>query len=186
MIFTTVKKKKEVTEKYPSLPVLTLLGKTSDKEKGAKVAFHLNSLAMSLMGFPMNTPNISKIANGFDEDNNLVLAAMDTEDMYTSNITAKNTFNSQKLYERICGIYPQVEGYTAEFELVVTEVDGVKYAHVYPLVTAEDCEDCEVIGVTGADNEEEALPEDVIEEPQATTSTPLPQVPPAISTAQLW
>ena len=186
MIFTTVKKKKEATEKYPSVPVLTLLGKTSDKEKGAKVAFHLNSLAMSSMGFPMNTPNVSKIANGFDEDNNLVLAAMDTEDMYTSNITAKNTFNSQKLYERICSIYPQVEGYTAEFKLAVREVEGVKYAYVYPLVTDEDCQECEVMGVIDADNEGEALPADAIEEPQVNIPTPLPQAPPAISTEQLW
>ena len=137
----------------------------------------------------MNTPNVSKVANGFDEDNNLVLAVMDTKDMYTSNITAKNTFNSQKLYERICSIYPQVEGYAAEFELVVKEIEGIKYAYVYPLVTAlvtdEDCQDSEVMGATGADKGGDVMSVDVIEEPQANIPTP-PQASPAIDTAQLW
>lgn len=130
MIFTTTKKKEVQQEKYPDLAVMTLMGRTSE-EKGAKVAFHLNSMAMKLMGFPLNTPNVSKIANGFDENNNLVLAAIDTGDMYTSNITAKNTFNSQKLHDRINSQWEDIN--ETEFILQGFEEDGVKYASVIPM-----------------------------------------------------
>ena len=130
MIFTTTKKKEIQQEKYPDLAVMTLVGRTSG-EKGAKVAFHLNSMAMKLMGFPLNTPNVSKIANGFDENNNLVLAAIDTGDMYTSNVTAKNTFNSQKLFERINSQWEDIN--ENEFILQGFEEDGVKYASMTPM-----------------------------------------------------
>ena len=129
MIFTTTKKKEEKFEKYPNIAVLTLLGKTSEDTKFAKVAFSLNTKAMEGFGFPMNTPSVSKIANGYDENNNVVLAAIDTEDSYTSLITAKNTFNSQKLANRLDKAFPGV----TEFELDITEVDGVKFARVNPL-----------------------------------------------------
>ncbi len=130
MIFTTTKKKEVQQEKYPDLAVMTLMGKTSEG-KGAKVAFHLNSMAMKLMGFPLNTPNASKIANGFDENNNLVLAAIDTGNMYTSNITAKNTFNSQKLYDRINSQWEDIN--ETEFILQGFEEDGIKYASITPM-----------------------------------------------------
>ena len=87
MIFTTVKRKTEKQEAFPDIPVLTQHVFKGDK--GSKTSFSFNSKAMELLGFPLNTPNVSKVAHGFDENNNLVLATIDTKDIYTSNITAK-------------------------------------------------------------------------------------------------
>lgn len=91
MIFTTVKKKVEKEELFPNDAVMTLIDNK----------FSLNKKAMELFGFPLNTANTSKIANGYDENNNIVLVNMDTNDMYTNNITAKNDFSSQLLATRL-------------------------------------------------------------------------------------
>ena len=91
MIFTTVKKRVEKEELFPNDAVMTLVDNK----------FSLNKKAMELFGFPLNTANTSKIANGFDESNNIILATMDTNDMYTNNVTAKNDFSSQLLATRI-------------------------------------------------------------------------------------
>ena len=56
---------------------------------------------MRRFGFPLNTANVSKITNGFDDENKLALAVLDTDTAYTNNVTAKNTFSSAKLTERL-------------------------------------------------------------------------------------
>jgi hypothetical protein len=121
MIFTTTKKKVEKEEIFPGTPVMTL-HKLSE-EKGSKTVFEFNATAMEALGFPLNTPSTSRIAHGYDESNRLVLATLDTNDAYTSNITAKNTFSSQKLFERLAKEF-NVDGFsTQHFELRFIDSD---------------------------------------------------------------
>lgn len=160
MIFTTTKKKEERVEKYPNIAVLTLLGKTTEDIKFAKVAFQLNKRAMEAFGFPMNTPSVSKIANGYNENNEVVLAAIDTKDGYTSLITAKNTFNSQKLANRLEKAFPGI----IEFRLNIVDIDGVKYSTVSPIdldkeIAMEEVEDALLV-------EQENIPEPEVEIPE--------------------
>lgn len=129
MIFTTTKKKQEKLELFPDTAVLTQFPYNKDV-KGSKTVFKLNSKAMNDFGFPVNTPNASKIANGFDEENRVVLAAVDTNDIYTSNITAKNTFSSQKLMERIAGELNLDMSNQHHFALSVAEYDGIKASYL--------------------------------------------------------
>lgn len=100
-MFSTTKKKLEAVEKYAA-PVITYYPSAGE---GSNSYFGLNKAAMEAFGFPMNTPNQSRIANGYDDSNNLVLAAIDTKDIYTNNVTAKNTFSSKKLVERLSSVY---------------------------------------------------------------------------------
>ena len=98
MIFTTVKKRVEKEELFPNDAVMTLVDNK----------FSFNKKAMELFGFPLNTANTSKIANGYDDNNNILLTNMDTKDMYTNNVTAKNDFSSQLLANRLAkqfGLY---------------------------------------------------------------------------------
>lgn len=118
MIFTTTKKKLEDKEKYPNHAVITQDGTT----------FSLNKKAMEVLGYELNKANVNFITNGFDEENNLVVANLKLDGAYTNNITAKNTFSSSKFAERIKS---QFDTELAEFELVQAfEEDGVKYAYV--------------------------------------------------------
>jgi hypothetical protein len=131
MIFTTTKKKVEKEELFPDVAVMTL-HKLSE-EKGSKTVFELNRKAMEMLGFPMNTPNVSRIAHGYDESNNLVVATLDTKDIYTSNVTAKNTFSNQKLFERLNKQF-NIDGFSVEFfmlELIDTDGSGNKYCMVH-------------------------------------------------------
>lgn len=119
-MFSTTKKKLEPTEKYAA-PVMTYLPSDKDGVRSNYV-FSLNKAAMEAFGFPMNTPNTSKVANGYDEMNNLVLAAIDTQDTYTSVVTAKNTFSSKKLFSRLAAQHDEVnENTVSEFGLIFTE-----------------------------------------------------------------
>lgn len=131
MFFTTTKKKQEKVELFPGIAVLTQLPYTESDKAISKTTFVLSNTAMSEFGFPLNTPNVSKLANGFDDANLVVLAAVDTGDIYTSNITAKNTFSSQKLLERLVSQFdldPTVEN---NFLLDIKEHDGIKYAEIF-------------------------------------------------------
>lgn len=134
MIFTTTKKKQEKVELFPDMAVLTQFPYVKDS-KFSKTVFKLNPKAMEAFGFTMNTPNVNKIANGFDEHNNIVLAALDTNDIYTSNVTAKNTFSSQKLMERIASELGIDMAEQHHFELKVAEYDGVKVSYLELLDT---------------------------------------------------
>lgn len=91
MIFTTVKKRVEKEELFPDDAIMALVDNK----------FSLNKKAMELFGFPLNKANESRIANGFDENNVIILSTMDTKDMYTNNVTAKNEFSSQLLVTRL-------------------------------------------------------------------------------------
>jgi hypothetical protein len=163
MIFTTTKKKIEKEEMFPDKAVMTL-HKLSE-ERGSKTVFELNSSAMKMLGFPMNTPNVSKIAHGYDESNVLVLATMDTDDVYTSNVTAKNTFGNQKLFERLARQF-NVDGFSNEyFELKVEHVDqgGTIYtsmSRINPVLISEVQEESqeEAEDLLQSPGEMEALP----------------------------
>ena len=91
MNFSVTKKKLEKEELYPGVPVLIQNG----------TSFQFNEEAMRRFGFPLNRANVSKITNGFDDENKLALAVLDTDTAYTNNVTAKNTFSSAKLTERL-------------------------------------------------------------------------------------
>jgi len=120
MIFTTVKKRVEKEELFPNYAVMTLLAKLPSDAAG-NTKFSLNKKAMELFGFPLNTPNVSRIANGFDESNNIILATIDTNDMYTNNITAKNDFSSQLLASRLAKQYKLNEIELNHFQLNLLE-----------------------------------------------------------------
>ena len=121
MIFTTVKKKVEKEELFPNDAVMTLVDNK----------FSLNKKAMELFGFPLNTANTSKIANGYDENNNIILSTMDTKDMYTNNVTAKNDFSSQLLATRLSKQFKLDAILDNHFQLNLIEDDGTyKYAGV--------------------------------------------------------
>lgn len=121
MIFTTVKKRVEKEELFPNDAVMTLVDNK----------FSLNKKAMELFGFPLNTANTSKIANGYDENNNIILSTMDTKDMYTNNVTAKNDFSSQLLATRLGKIFNFNDEYPMHFQLVLEEeVAGDKFIGV--------------------------------------------------------
>ena len=122
MIFTTTKKKVEEKEMFPNDAVLTQ-HVLPENEKGKSV-FSLNSKAMQLLGFPMNTANTSKITHGFDENNNLVLATIETDGPYTSNVTAKNTFSNLKFFERLAKQFG-IDGFSEQyFRLYLIEEDN--------------------------------------------------------------
>jgi hypothetical protein len=91
MNFSVTKKKLEKEELYPGVPVLIQNG----------TSFQFNEEAMRRFGFPLNRANVSKITNGFDDENKLALAVLNTDTAYTNNVTAKNTFSSAKLTERL-------------------------------------------------------------------------------------
>jgi hypothetical protein len=121
MIFTTVKKRVEKEELFPNDAVMTLVDNK----------FSLNKKAMELFGFPLNTANTSKIANGYDENNNIILSTMDTKDMYTNNVTAKNDFSSQLLATRLGKLFKLDTILDNHFQLNLIEDDGnYKYAGV--------------------------------------------------------
>ena len=121
MIFTTVKKRVEKEELFPNDAVMTLVDNK----------FSLNKKAMELFGFPMNVANTSRIANGFDENNNVILTNMDTKDMYTNNVTAKNDFSSQLLATRLSKQFKLDAILDNHFQLNLIEDDGTyKYAGV--------------------------------------------------------
>lgn len=121
MIFTTVKKRVEKEELFPNDAVMTLVDNK----------FSLNKKAMELFGFPLNTANTSKIANGYDENNNIILSTMDTKDMYTNNVTAKNDFSSQLLATRLGKFFNYDGKYPVHFKLVLEEeVAGDKFIGV--------------------------------------------------------
>lgn len=121
MIFTTVKKRVEKEELFPNDAVMTLVDNK----------FSLNKKAMELFGFPLNTANASKIANGYDENNNIILSTMDTKDMYTNNVTAKNDFSSQLLATRLGKQFKLDTILDNHFQLNLIEDDGTyKYAGV--------------------------------------------------------
>lgn len=134
-MFSTTKKKLEVAEKY-DVPVLTQYALTKEGERSASV-FGLNKAAMEAFGFQMNTPLVNKIANGYDEENNLVLAATDTNDAYTSNITAKNTFSSKKLLNRIIKDYNINPEEEHEFLIMVDKLDGEPAIGLLALISNE-------------------------------------------------
>ena len=118
MIFTTVKKRVEKEELFPNDAVMTLVDNK----------FSLNKKAMELFGFPLNTANTSKIANGYDENNNIILSTMDTKDMYTNNVTTKNDFSSQLLATRLGKFFNYNSKYPVHFQLVLEEeVAGDKF-----------------------------------------------------------
>ena len=130
MIFTTVKKRVEKEELFPNDAVMTLLAKQSGDAAG-NTKFSLNKKAMELFGFPMNIANTSRIANGFDENNNVILTNMDTKDMYTNNVTAKNDFSSQLLATRLSKQFKLDAILDNHFQLNLIEDDGTyKYAGV--------------------------------------------------------
>ena len=130
MIFTTVKKRVEKEELFPNDAVMTLLPKQSGDAAG-NTKFSLNKKAMELFGFPLNTANTSKIANGYDENNNIILSTMDTKDMYTNNVTAKNDFSSQLLATRLGKFFNYDSKYPVHFQLVLEEeVAGDKFIGV--------------------------------------------------------
>ena len=114
MIFTTVKKRVEKEELFPNDAVMTLVDNK----------FSLNKKAMELFGFPLNTSNTSKIANGYDENNNILLTNMDTKDMYTNNVTAKNDFSSQLLSKRLSKQFKLNTDLDIHFRLNVACGDG--------------------------------------------------------------
>lgn len=121
MIFTTVKKRVEKEELFPNDAVMTLVDNK----------FSLNKKAMELFGFPMNLANTSRIANGFDENNNVILTNMDTKDMYTNNVTAKNDFASQLLSNRLSKQFKLDAILDNHFKLNLIEDDGTyKYSGV--------------------------------------------------------
>ena len=121
MIFTTVKKRVEKEELFPNDAVMTLVDNK----------FSLNKKAMELFGFPMNVANTSRIANGFDENNNVILTNMDTKDMYTNNVTAKNDFASQLLANRLSKQFKLDAILDNHFQLNLIEDDGTyRYAGV--------------------------------------------------------
>ena len=91
MNFSVTKKKLEKEELYPGVPVLIQNG----------TSFQFNEEAMRRFGFPLNTANVSKITNGFDDENKLALAVLAEDTAYTNNVTAKNTFSSAKFTERL-------------------------------------------------------------------------------------
>lgn len=98
-MFTTVKKKIEKQEKY-SFPVLTQHSYNSENKK-MNTKFSLNKAAMEEMGFVLNTANVNKISIGYNDDNELVIANLETEGLYCSNITAENTFANQTFMDRL-------------------------------------------------------------------------------------
>lgn len=121
MIFTTVKKRVEKEELFPNDAVMTLVDNK----------FSLNKKAMELFGFPMNVANTSRIANGFDENNNVILTNMDTKDMYTNNVTAKNDFSSQLLSTRLSKQFKLDDILDNHFKLnLIEDDDTYKYAGV--------------------------------------------------------
>lgn len=121
MIFTTTKKKIERGELFPDEAVL--IAHVLPEDKSSKSVFSLNSKAMQLFGFPMNTANVSKLTHGYDENNNLVLATIDADGIYTSNVTAKNTFSNLKFFERLSKQFG-IDGFSEEyFRLHLIEED---------------------------------------------------------------
>jgi len=145
MIFTTVKKRVEKEELFPNDAVMTLVDNK----------FSLNKKAMELFGFPMNAANTSRIANGFDENNNVILTNMDTKDMYTNNVTAKNDFSSQLLATRLSKQFKLDAILDNHFQLNLIEDDGTyKYAGVQ-LINAVNTP--EQISFNGVEKELEEL-----------------------------
>lgn len=137
-MFSTTKRKVEATEKY-DIPVLTQYALTKEGERSTSV-FGLNKAAMEAFEFKMNTPLVNKIANGYDEENNLVLAATDTDDTYTSNVTAKNTFSSKKLLNRLMqdyGINPEEEH---EFLIIIDKPENGPIMGLIALIRDEGTE----------------------------------------------
>jgi len=129
MNFTTVKKRVEKEELFPNDAVMTLLTKQSGDAAG-NTKFSLNRKAMELFGFPVFMANTSRIANGFDDNNKVILATMDTNDMYTNNVTAKNDFSSQLLSTRLAKQFKLAE-YENHFMLnLIEESVGVKFIGV--------------------------------------------------------
>ena len=114
MIFTTVRKRVEKEELFPNDAVMTLVDNK----------FSLNKKAMELFGFPLNTANTTKIANGYDDNNNILLTNMDTKDMYTNNVTAKNDFSSQLLANRLAKQFKLSAIDANHFQLNVVGGDG--------------------------------------------------------------
>lgn len=143
MIFTTTKKKVEEPEKYEDDAVLTQFA-VKGTENGATKAyskFSLNKKAMEGFGFEMNKPNVNKIANGFDENNNIILAGTDTGDIYTSIITAKNEFSNGKLLSRLEKQFEIDTTEENEFLLLFDETDGVKMALLCLITESEKSDD---------------------------------------------
>lgn len=137
-MFSTTKRKIELTEKY-DIPVLTQYAVTKDGERSSSV-FGLNKAAMEAFGFQMNTPLVNKIANGYDEENNLVLAATDTDDTYTSNVTAKNTFSSKKLLNRIVQDYSINPEKEHEFLIMIDKPESGPIMGLIALIRDEGTE----------------------------------------------
>jgi hypothetical protein len=115
MIFTTTMKKAIKPEKYPELPVMTQIGVAGGSRENS--VFELNNTAMARFGFESNKANVNKVTIGYDEDNNIVIAALDNKDAYTSNVTAKNTFSSKKLLGRLVKQFDIEASETHEFLL---------------------------------------------------------------------
>jgi len=125
-MFTTVKKKIKKQEKY-DFPVLTQHSYNSEN-KNMKTKFSLNKAAMEELGFVLNTANVNKISIGYNNDNELVVANIETEGLYCSNITAENNFANQTFMDRLVtrfGIDPIQEH---EFRLWSEVDEGVPIA----------------------------------------------------------
>ena len=191
MNFSVTKKKLEKEELYPGVPVLIQNG----------TSFQFNEEAMRRFGFPLNRANVSKITNGFDDENKLALAVLDTDTAYTNNVTAKNTFSSAKLTERLISQFGGGILDSRVFKLEFTEGE-IKAAYIkeFEVINsvASQSEEMEGIldfsGYTTIDDMTESvrlseLPDEVfigdskeeVAEEVATELPPLPSVESAIS-----
>lgn len=148
MNFSVTKKKLEKEELYPGVPVLIQNG----------TSFQFNEEAMRRFGFPLNTANASKITNGFDDENKLALAALDTDTAYTNNVTAKNTFSSAKLTERLISQFGGGILDKRVFYLEFTE-DNIKAAYIKEFIEDKADNQSEVWKVDDDMTENVYLPE---------------------------
>jgi len=175
MGFTTnLLTKKTKTVKYPDLAVLTQHAYAAgDKKTNTKL--ELNDLAMTLMGYTLNTPNVNTITWGVDSaTGNLMLANVEGVDkLKQAVITADNSFSNQKAMERLIAQTGADVAVVNEFLLDIREEDGLMVLRIDGLIlNVDDLESGDVaFSEITDDNNQEIVPTPTIED---TPEAPAP------------
>jgi len=131
MGFSTFKKRAKKEEIYPNEAVLVQYG-YDENNKHSKTSFELSTTALKELDYIPNSASINSITNGYDDNNKLVLAALDDGSMYTSKITAKNTFSSQVFMNRLQKEFDLNTKEEHVFSLDIIEEDGIKLVYLHP------------------------------------------------------